>query len=349
MIKSKNTIAIPPGATIREQLEYRGMCQKEFAKRMDMSEKHISRLINGKVELTQGTSLRLENVLGIPANFWNNMEIIYQEQAARAREDIILENDIAIAEKMPYAECAGFGWLPKTRKTDEKVRNLRKYFEVANLGILEDLRLPGIAYRAVGKNDSADYALCMWAQKARIEARNVKTDEINIKELKQMIPELRTLTLKDPNDFCNKLTACLAKCGIALIFLPHIRGSFLHGATFIDGNHIVLGLTVRGKYADKFWFSFFHEIGHIIYGHINNSTGDIEEEEQIADEFSGETLIPVDEYREIEHIKIFSRYDIVNFSNKIGIAPGIVLGRLQRENRIDFNKYNDLKVMYGLT
>ena len=79
MIQSKSILAVPPGTTIHEQLENRGMSQREFAQRMGMSEKHISRLINGKVELTPEVALRLESVLGIPAKFWNNLESIYRE------------------------------------------------------------------------------------------------------------------------------------------------------------------------------------------------------------------------------------------------------------------------------
>lgn len=80
MVRSHSVIALPPGATIKEQLEDRSMTQKEFAARMDMSEKHISRLINGEVKLTPQTAVRLEMVLGIPAQFWNRLEAIYREK-----------------------------------------------------------------------------------------------------------------------------------------------------------------------------------------------------------------------------------------------------------------------------
>ena len=86
MLHSKSVIAVPPGATIREQLEIRGMSQREFAQRMGLTENHISRLINGKVELTPDVALRLESVLGAPASFWNNLEAIYREQIARVIE-----------------------------------------------------------------------------------------------------------------------------------------------------------------------------------------------------------------------------------------------------------------------
>ena len=64
MEKSRSFIATPPGATIKEQILDRGMSQKEFATRMGMSEKHISKLINGEVQLTVDMARRLELVLG---------------------------------------------------------------------------------------------------------------------------------------------------------------------------------------------------------------------------------------------------------------------------------------------
>ena len=349
MLHSRDTIAIPPGATIREQLESRKISQKEFAQRMDMSEKHISHLINGKVELTHETALRLESVLGIPARFWNNMESLYREQEARAREELALEHDETMASKMPYSECAKLGWIQPTRKIAEKVHNLRRFFEVANLKVLEDMQVPGIAYRAVGESISSAYAQAMWAQKAKLDAREVQTDAININQLKASISQVRALTTSEPEDFCVELKSLFAKCGIALVFLPHLNGSFLHGATFIDGNHIVLGLTVRGKYADTFWFSLFHELGHIIHGHIS-SFADINENNELeANYFAQNTLIPTEKYREFLERNDFSKGEIQYFANIIGIAPGIILGRLQKENYIPYSWHNELKVMYRLS
>lgn len=74
MARSKTHIATPPGATIKERLEYHGMSQCEFARRMDCSEKFISQLINGQVVLTSNTAHRLEMVLGAPSTFWMSLE-----------------------------------------------------------------------------------------------------------------------------------------------------------------------------------------------------------------------------------------------------------------------------------
>lgn len=86
MVQSRQYIAIPPGATIKEQLDDRGMTQKEFGERMGLSEKHTSNLINGEVELTSEVALKLSSVLGLTASFWNNLEMIYREQLVLVNE-----------------------------------------------------------------------------------------------------------------------------------------------------------------------------------------------------------------------------------------------------------------------
>ena len=113
MVRSRSFIATPPGATIKEQLNDRGMTQKAFAARMGMSEKHISKLINGDVQLTQETAAKLEIVLGVPAKFWNNLEAIYREKIVKAEEENALDADIEIAKRFPYSEMATFGGVPK--------------------------------------------------------------------------------------------------------------------------------------------------------------------------------------------------------------------------------------------
>ncbi len=348
MRHSKNTIAIPPGATIREQLENRGMIQKEFALRMGLSEKHISHLINGLVELTQDVALRLESVLGVPASFWNNLESIYREKLTRVMAEQELERDIELTAAFPYSKMAALDWVAVTKKAEEKAQNLRRFFEVAKLDLLDGLRIPGIAYRRTGANETSDYSLAAWAQKARIEARQYKTAPINIGKLEQEIPRIREMTVKNPEVFCTELITLFAECGVALVFLPHIGGSFLHGASFYDGNHIVMGLTVRGRDADKFWFSLFHEMCHVTRGHISGGQTGKEQEDE-ADAFARDKLISEDQYDVFIKANCFSKDCIIAFAHKIGIAPGIVLGRLQKENYVPYNRYNDLKVKYRIT
>lgn len=87
MLESKSYIATPPGATIKELLEERGMTQNEFSKRMGMSEKQISQLMNGDVRVTPDMAEKLELVLGVSANFWNKLESIYQKKLVKVKQE----------------------------------------------------------------------------------------------------------------------------------------------------------------------------------------------------------------------------------------------------------------------
>ena len=348
MLHSRKTIAIPPGETIREQLADRGVNQKEFALRMALTEKHISQLINGKVELTKDVALRLESVLGIPAKFWNGLETNYREDLARVEVENAMEYDEAIVEKMPYAKMSSLKWIPNTKNMQERVANLRAFFEVACLEQLDNLKIPGIAYRKAGTSESSDYTLACWAQKARREARKMSVKPINIDRLKKSIPNIRMLTVQPPKIFCDNLHKIMSECGVALVFLPHIGGSFLHGASFADGKRIVIGLTIRGKYADKFWFSLFHELCHVIEGHISGE-GNRAEQERIADAFAQDVLIPEKDYRDFISQTHICKESIVSFARKIGVASGIVLGRLQKENIVRYSAHTELKEKYEIT
>ena len=348
MVRSRSIIATPPGATIKEQLKDRGMSQKEFAARMDMSEKHISKLINGEVQLTPEVAVRLEMVLGVPAKFWNNLEGIYREKLIKAEAENAMDKDEEIAKKLPYNEMAKYGWVPETRVLKEKVVHLRKYFELVELSLLENIQITRIACRRLAVTEKSDLALLAWAQEAKIKAREIETAPINVKGLMNLIPKIRLMTVMKAKEFSPKLKSMLQECGIALVFLPHLQGSFLQGASFIDGNKIVVGLTTRGKDADKFWFSLFHELAHIILGHIGQMNGTSEDDEQAANSWSRDTLIPGNDFAEFVDRKSFSASSIRAFAEKQGIAPGIVVGRLQKEGCIKHSALNELKDHYEI-
>lgn len=348
MVRSSSFIATPPGATIKEQLNDRGMSQKEFAARMDMSEKHISKLIHGDVQLTSEVAVRLEMVLGVPAKFWNNLEAIYREKIIKVEAENTMDNDKVLAKAFPYSEMAKFGWVPETRNLKEKVINLRKFFEVVALTLLEDHQITRIACRRLAVTEKSDLALLAWAQEAKLEARSIKTAPINLKGLISAIPEIRKMTVQNPEQFCPEVEKMLAAYGIALVFLPHLKGSFLQGASFMDGNRIVVGLTARGKDADRFWFSFFHELAHIILGHIGQADGTSEQDEEDADLWSKNTLIPTEFFEPFKDENNFSAANVCDFAKKLEIAPGIVVGRLQKEGCIKYSELNELKERYEI-
>jgi HTH-type transcriptional regulator/antitoxin HigA len=349
MIKSHSFIAIPPGESIKEQLVYRCLTQKEFAVRMDLSEKHISKLINGAVQLTPEVAVRLEMVLGIPAKFWNNLEASYREKLIKVKNENEMDADIEIAQKVPYREMAKLGWLPETRDAKERVLHLRKYFEVVQLGLTNHSQLNKITCRKLSATEKSDLAMIAWAQKAKIESRKMITSSIDLKGLFNIQPEIRKMTETEPTEFCPKLVKMLSECGIALVFLPQISDLYMHGTTFADGSKIVVSLSVRNNSADIFWFSLFHELAHIHLGHISHPDGTSIEAEAAADLYARDTLIPYDAFSAFVASKSFSKASVLSFAHSVSINPGIVVGRLQEEGYIQLNKLNELKPLYHIS
>ena len=145
--ESKTYIAIPPGETIKEQLEIHQMTQKEFAKRMDLSEKHISKLLNGDVMLTQDVARRLEMVLNVPAYFWNNLESRYREKLLLVEQENNLEEETNILKNLPFNEMKKLHWIDDNSKSNiDKIISLRKFFEVSSLSLIS-LVPPRTAWR----------------------------------------------------------------------------------------------------------------------------------------------------------------------------------------------------------
>ena len=349
MIRSRSVIAIPPGETIKELLEDRRMSQKELAQRMGMSEKHICKLIAGEVQLTVDVAKRLEAVLGPSVQFWCKLEAFYREAIVKALEENAMEEDIAIAKKLPYKEMAVLGWVEEQTAWSEKVISLRKFFEVAQLSLLQEKLLPAVACRKLSDTEKSDLALLTWAQKAKLEARQVETRALKVDGIVRDIPKLRSMTIMRPEEFCPELVQLLAARGVALVFLPHMRGSFLHGASFKDGRKVVIGLTVRGRDADKFWFSLFHELGHVVLGHVGTGEGTTEAEEQAADVFARDALIPPEAYEAFVSAGDFGKSAICRFADSVGIDAGIVVGRLQKDGHISFSRFHELKTKYEIT
>lgn len=348
MLESKSYIATPPGVTIKEQLDDRGMTQKEFAKRMGMSEKHISRLINGEVHLTPDAAEKIERVLGIPAGFWNKLEAIYQEKLAKVKNENELEEERKIAKNYSYNRIAEWGMVPSTNKWQEKIVNLCKYFEVSSLKLLQNRELMPIACRKLSNTEKSTYIMLTLAQYAKIKARNMDVAPFCADTLKKKLGDIRALTLHETMDFSDQLADILKSCGIALVYLPKINGSFLHGISFYDNNShkIVLGITMRGKYADRFWFSLFHEISHILKGHIYQKEGTAETDEKEADKMAAEMLIPSTQLKKFYQTGKYSIDSIQYFADAIKIGSDIVIGRLQHDKKIKQNQLNSYKRKY---
>ena len=353
-------VAVPPGTTLQESLDWIGMTQQELANRMGRPLKIINEIIKGKRAITPDTAIQLENVLGIPANIWLNLESNYRETLARLQAAERAKQETDLLSKFPYAEMANLGWVPKTRRPVEKVAYLRKFFGVDSLPRVEEVQ--SVAYRRSERWKCSKGALAAWLRKGEIEAQKefVNVSPHNPRRLKDSLPLLRTLTQMEPAKFYDRLIRLCADCGIALSFVPHLRGTHVNGATMWkkhpDGHRALVVLSLRHRYEDVFWFSFFHELGHVLlhkkHLYINTDPVDGEQKsdiEQEADRFAADTLIPPEylaEYLERTN-QVFSAQSIMEFAKQIEVSPGIVVGRLQHDGYLKHSELNGLRRRYA--
>lgn len=333
------SVAIPPGETIRENMIFLGMNQKELAARLDITPKHLSNIINGNAPITYDTALKLESVIGPSAQFWMNMETNYQLNKARLEEQEKLELDLEILSKIPYKEMSDFGWVEATRNRIERVFNCRVFFGVAELSSIKNSY--AVAFRTHKQvKKVSDFGVLAWLRKAELEGLNVEVDKFNKRKLESFIPTFRELTLKEPVEFYPEMKRLCAKCGVALVLVPYLPRTYICGATIWRKNKAILALSVKGKRADVFWFTFFHELAHLI-NHSNNELHISYENE--ADDLASNYLISEEQYKVfIDKYNYRDKRQIINYSLGIGIAPFILLGRLQHNGLIGYQHYNDL-------
>lgn len=347
MIRSSHTIAVPPAEVIGEYLVARGMTQKELAIRMGTSEKNICMLMQGKAPLTPETAENLEMVFDVPAESWLTLESLYRADLQKIKSEKQNEADVDFVSKIDYPTLASCGWVKKTKVIEERVLNLRKFFEVAHLSTLTNSKFTdSVAFRKLRNTDKSELLAFAWCQRARVEARNQKLGKLDIKRIKSKLDLLKqAVAVTTPN--IKVAQGILNDCGVAVVILPQLKGSGLHGASFSIGKNVVLGMTDRRKTADIFSFSFFHELAHVIHGDFRRCEL-TDEDENKADRFAAELLISPEAYAVFVKNADYSKAAIMEFAKQESVDTGIVVGRLQKDGLINYNTHNDLKHQFQL-
>lgn len=123
------TVEFHPGITLSEKLKEMGMSVKEFAVRTSKPEKTIFAVMNGKSSVTSDMAVAFESVTKIPAHFWLNIQLGYDEYIARRKREEQLSKAYEWARLFPLAKMMEFGWIPTVHTADEKVKALLAFFK----------------------------------------------------------------------------------------------------------------------------------------------------------------------------------------------------------------------------
>lgn len=336
---------VAPGHYVREALDALNMTQGELAERMGRPDQLVSEIVNAKKEITEETAFDLEAVLGTPAHVWLNLETTYRYGLQARQRASRLAEQIELAMKFPYNELVKVGVVAKTRGPAERVAELCGFFNVAKLDAVATAYAP--AFRKDRTKEPCPYALAAWLRIGEREAETLDLPEYDRARTRASLDDLRRMTVGD-GDIEAAIRSILSSCGIAFVAAPHLPKTYANGATFWHRSRPVVLLSIRGAYEDIFWFTLFHEIGHILL-HERSRTfieglGTTSQQETEANEFARDTLIPMDAWKLFVASRSFSREAVNEFAAMQGIAPAVVVGRLCHE----FQAYGQLHHLRNL-
>lgn len=340
----------PPGATIASILAMRSIDLKEFGERASISVDVVSRLISGDEAINDELAECLAKHLGSTARYWMAREKQYRHQAtdefSASHEDLR-----AWMRDLPVADMVRFGWI-RPESLRERAAACLEFFGVTDLrswGNRYSTLMEQVAFRTSNSFDSNPSAVVAWLRFGEIKAQHIDCEEWNRAQFRNSMSEIRALTrIADPFEFMPRLQAICARSGVALIVARAPKGCVASGSTrFLSASKAVLMLSLRHRTDDHFWFSFFHEAGHLVLHGENSFFVDgkgiaSSDREREADDFASESLIPKSQRSLLESVG--SDYkSIIRVARKLGVSRGIVVGQLQHQGKIGFDRLNYLK------
>jgi HTH-type transcriptional regulator / antitoxin HigA len=338
---------VPPGHTLLDWLERADMTQAEFAKRTGLTAKHINQVAKGGAGISPEVAMAFELVTDIVARYWLQLEVNFQAARQRVHEEQELSAHSSLVRLFPYKALQKRGFIKAVSGETGQLRELLRFFGVASPAALSDVSLQPLMFRLAGTFEADDAALAAWVRIAELEATGAETKPFDANACREALEEMRNLSALPGLDWLKPLQHLTASVGIALVIVEELPGARVNGATrWLSTDKAMVALSFRHKRNDIFWFTLFHEMCHLLrhskkqtFVHTNNDNI-AEELEHEADAFAARVLIPPHAASELAGLT--SESDVVQFAKKLGVAPGIVVGRMQHARLIPHNQWTRL-------
>ncbi len=337
---SSLNLIIHPGETIKELLEESKMTQEELAIRTGYSAKHVSEIISGKKNISSKFANSLEYVFGIPTSFWINLQGNYDKELLELEKlNHIQEEEFEILSELKdvVKYCEKNKIIESGLNKSLTLLNMRKFLKVNNLLSIPNLPLQKVAFRGSKKLRVNINILYAWKRICEYvtEKTEVK-NKFNKDLLKEKCLEIKKTMFLEANDMISELKKIFLECGIAFEVVHNFAGAPVQGYIQKKKDRVLLCMTIRQSFSDIFWFTLFHEIGHLMnddfedqyidYNFIDSQT------EKRADNFAKSELINDEDYNKFVKNAKYDISSIKEFAKKECVKPGIVIGRIQREN-----------------
>ena len=351
-----------PGETVADYLAFQGWSQRELARRTGMTPKTISEICNGKAAVSPTTALALERVFGRPAHFWLNLQRNFSEAAARQRELSRASEWSDWARTFPLRAMKRQNFSLPQGRTDVDV--LLSFFAVSSPESWKSTwRSTSVAYRQTRQFKTSEESMAAWVRETELIASELDIAPFNERRLFALSVQLRQLTRRGADEALSVLQQECAALGVAVVVVPELPHTGISGcARWLSDDRALIALTLRYKTDDQLWFTFFHELAHVLLHRrkdmfiLDNAVTDLADRivdpemqsaEMEANQFAADTLIPPDRFGEFLRRGVFTNDSIHDFSESLEVGPGIVVGRLQHEGILRRHQGNALKQRLG--
>lgn len=348
-------LIIHPGETIADVLEDRGITQAELASRTGVSPAYVSNVIAGNKGISANFAMGLEYALGVSKSFWLNLQANYESELLEINEEqTITEEERSVREDLKdiVKYLRQRGMMPIREKKDESILSLRKVLQISNIANLKEM-IPIGAFR-MATNTPVNYnVLGAWIRLCQlIGSDKTISTKFDKKCINDLINEIKSIMCRKDANIQRDLKNVMEKYGIDFSVARNFRGAPVQGyiSQKSDGIYKMV-LTIRGAFADIFWFSLFHEIGHIVNGDIGKNLkflddGSDYDKELAADLFASDMLLSPESYKMFIQREDFSIEAIHKYAESQNVMPYIVIGRLQKEKYLDYRTYSNYKLRY---
>jgi HTH-type transcriptional regulator/antitoxin HigA len=273
---------------------------------------------------------------------------------ALSRAAAAMPHDVADAwiREFPAKALIECGLKRRGIDRNEALRSFLAYFGVPNL---EDWHKryasypSDVAFRNSTAYETIRSSLAVWLRQGEIEATKIPTARWDAVLLKTSLTELRKLTRQNtPAAFIPRARTICARAGVAVVFVKTPQGCRASGASrFLSRDKAMIILSFRHKADDQFWFTFFHEIAHLLFHNqeltfVDQDDTEIDDREQQANGFAAATLIPPDKRDEMLSLR-HNMKSVIRFASSVGASPGIVVGQMQYAGVLGPDRLNFLK------
>ena len=343
--------AVAPGTILAERLEAHDMSYADFARRCGRSPKLISEIVAGKAPVEPQTALQFEKVTGVAAHIWLGIETDYRLNRAQEAEAEQAEKSTEWAKRFPLKDLVKRGVMEKPSSTSASVSGLLAFFGVGSVEAWAvKYGAKSVNYRHSPSFESDECALATWRRLGEFEAERQTCAEFNAARFKQSLGEIRAFTREPFSEAIRRAGERCNESGVVLALIPPLPKTAISGAAWwLSSQKALIALSVRHKTDDHLWYTLFHEAAHILLHSkkevfIDAKENGAEAHEAEANRWAVDFLIPSGVWERFVEIGPNNVPTVRRFAEEQGIAPGIVVGRLQHERRLPWgHPLNKLK------